>query len=283
MAKTKVTLFGKTVLVTGSPGFVGANLALRLLREMGSGTVISLDNMNDYYDPALKEYRLARIEEAAKESPVRHVFVKGSVADKALVDQVFSDYRPQVVVHLAACVRYSSSVGRRSPLGRRSPAKSENLWFAILLPFMEALWLTMTTSSEVMWISNSLPHRPASWAAFSEAMEFSLQPPASQFQKPRWATIAILPCCSTGGNRRDLGAGVVLAWLDVRLLVWVVVWIGAEQAGSSASAAASMMLRCFIALVILPTNLPKKNYICQIQKIIKFLLLILKKKNDHLC
>lgn len=76
---------------------------------MTSGTVISLDNMNDYYDPALKEYRLGLIEEAAEESPVQHIFIKGSIADKALVDQIFSDYKPAVVVNLAAQagVRYS--------------------------------------------------------------------------------------------------------------------------------------------------------------------------------
>ena len=58
MSKVKIGLNYKTILVTGSPGFIGANLVLRLLKEMKSGTVISLDNMNDYYDPALKEYRL---------------------------------------------------------------------------------------------------------------------------------------------------------------------------------------------------------------------------------
>ena len=89
--KTPVTLDGKTILVTGSPGFIGANLVLRLLREMGSGTVVSLDSMSDYYDPALKEYRLSLIDKAAKESAAGHVFVRGSIADKALVEHGLRD------------------------------------------------------------------------------------------------------------------------------------------------------------------------------------------------
>ena len=105
----KIDLNGKSVLVTGSPGFIGANLVLRLLKEMTSGTVVSLDNMNDYYAPALKEYRLNLIERAAADSPVEHIFVRGSIADKALVDALFAKYRFDVVVNLAAQagVRYS--------------------------------------------------------------------------------------------------------------------------------------------------------------------------------
>ena len=107
MSKMHLDLNGRTILVTGSPGFIGANLVMRLLREMKSGTVISFDNMNDYYDPELKEYRLRIIN--AIVSPVRHVFVRGSIADKALVDEVFKTYKPSIVVNLAAQagVRYS--------------------------------------------------------------------------------------------------------------------------------------------------------------------------------
>lgn len=105
----KIDLNNKTILVTGSPGFIGANLVIRLLKEMSGGTVVSLDNMNDYYDPTLKEYRLGLVAEVAKSSPVRHVFVRGSIGDKVLVDELFANYHFDIVVNLAAQagVRYS--------------------------------------------------------------------------------------------------------------------------------------------------------------------------------
>ena len=110
MRKKQVCVDGRTILVTGSPGFIGANLVLRLLKEMSSGRVISFDSMNDYYDVGLKEYRLGLIEEAAKASSVKHIFVRGNLADKELVDHVFKTYKPSVVVNLAAQAGVSDSI-----------------------------------------------------------------------------------------------------------------------------------------------------------------------------
>ena len=105
--KQKIDLNGKKILVTGSPGFIGANLVKRLRSTLSEGLIVSLDNMNDYYDPTLKEYRLAQIE--GMESPVEHLFVKGSIADRALLENLFETYHFDVVVNLAAQagVRYS--------------------------------------------------------------------------------------------------------------------------------------------------------------------------------
>ena len=109
MKKYNVDLNNKTILVTGAPGFIGTALVLRLMRDFPSARIISLDNMNDYYEVSLKEYRLGLIEKAAAELGCSHVFVRGDLADKALVESVFEKYAPAVVVNLAAQagVRYS--------------------------------------------------------------------------------------------------------------------------------------------------------------------------------
>lgn len=107
--KTPINLNNKTILVTGSPGFIGANLVIRLLQTLTSGTVVSLDNMNDYYEVSLKEWRLEQINIVAATSPVKHVFIKGSIGDKTLIDELFNTYHFDIVVNLAAQagVRYS--------------------------------------------------------------------------------------------------------------------------------------------------------------------------------
>ena len=101
---------GKTILVTGSAGFIGANLVMRLLKDMKEGAIVGLDNLNNYYDVSLKEYRLQQIEALSSQNPgVQYAFVRGSIADKALVDRLFEEYRFDIVVNLAAQagVRYS--------------------------------------------------------------------------------------------------------------------------------------------------------------------------------
>lgn len=97
------------ILVTGSPGFIGANLVLRLLQDLPGGNVISLDNLNDYYDPAIKEYRLGLIQKITETAKAKHKFVKGDLSDQSLVQEIFETYKPDIVVNLAAQagVRYS--------------------------------------------------------------------------------------------------------------------------------------------------------------------------------
>ena len=98
------------ILITGSAGFIGANLVQALMRAGEPMTIVGLDNMNDYYDVSLKEYRMQQIDALAQENPmVKWRFVRGNIADKALVDSLFEEYRFDIVVNLAAQagVRYS--------------------------------------------------------------------------------------------------------------------------------------------------------------------------------
>ena len=106
---TKLNLEGKTLLVTGAAGFIGANLVLQILRTEKNVKIIGLDNLNDYYDVSLKEYRLGLINNKVEGSDCSWEFIKGDLADKTLIEQIFEEYKPHVVVNLAAQagVRYS--------------------------------------------------------------------------------------------------------------------------------------------------------------------------------
>ena len=104
MVNFNVSLRGKTILVTGAAGFIGANLVRRLY-EMAEGiTVVGLDSMNDYYDVSLKEYRLQELSKFDT-----FTFIRGNLADRALIDRIFAEHKPAIVVNLAAQagVRYS--------------------------------------------------------------------------------------------------------------------------------------------------------------------------------
>lgn len=110
MLVPNVNLENKTVLVTGAAGFIGANLVMELFRTVEKINIVGFDNVNDYYDVSIKEYRLVEIEKLAKEyNASKWTFVKGNLADKVLIEKTFEEYKFDVVVNLAAQagVRYS--------------------------------------------------------------------------------------------------------------------------------------------------------------------------------
>ena len=96
-------LGNKKVLVTGSAGFIGSNLVKRLLREMKGGTIVGVDNLNNYYDVTLKEYRLREIDILhSQHSTLNYRFIKGSIADREFINRLFEEYKFDIVVNLAA-------------------------------------------------------------------------------------------------------------------------------------------------------------------------------------
>ena len=110
MLTPNVELNGKTILVTGAAGFIGSNLVLELLKSKECVQIVGLDNVNDYYDVSIKEWRLGEIQKEAEKHPASSwEFIRGSIADRKLVDDCFAQYRFDVVVNLAAQagVRYS--------------------------------------------------------------------------------------------------------------------------------------------------------------------------------
>ncbi len=110
MIAPNLTLDNQTILVTGAAGFIGANLARGLIETEKGVTVVGFDNVNDYYDVGIKESRLREIEKTAAAHPAnRWIFIRGDLADASAVDALFREYRPGVVVNLAAQagVRYS--------------------------------------------------------------------------------------------------------------------------------------------------------------------------------
>ena len=105
-----INLNGKTILVTGAAGFIGSNLVKRLLNDVENVKIIGIDNMNDYYDVSIKEYRLNELSALATEKTDRQwIFIQGNIADRAAIDEIFAVHKPQIVVNLAAQagVRYS--------------------------------------------------------------------------------------------------------------------------------------------------------------------------------
>ena len=161
-----INLDNKTILVTGAAGFIGSNLVKRIYQEAPSATVVGIDNMNDYYDVALKEFRL---KELAKYPTF--TFVKGNIADKELITELFEKYKPSVVVNLAA------QAGVRYSITNPDAYVESNLvgFFNILeaCRHCESLeHLVYASSSSVYGSNKKVPYSTDEIAKYEEAAQF---------------------------------------------------------------------------------------------------------------
>ena len=92
----RISLDNKSIFVTGAAGFIGSNLVKRLFKDVKGATIIGIDNMNDYYDVSLKEWRLKELDNEAQTTDDKWVLVKGDIADKKAIDDIFAEYKPSV-------------------------------------------------------------------------------------------------------------------------------------------------------------------------------------------
>lgn len=136
MRKSNVILKNKTILITGAAGFIESNLVLELLKTQSPVNIIGIDNLNDYYDVSIKKWRLKQIEKMAEEHRESiWTFIKGNIADSQAIKDIFENYKPSIVVNLAAQagVRYSIT----------NPKMSWSLWrdssFMLLLNIIKFL------------------------------------------------------------------------------------------------------------------------------------------------
>ena len=95
-----IDLKGKRIFVTGAAGFIGANLVMNLLETVSPVTIIGIDNLNDYYDVSIKEYRLKEINNEAEKHPESSwTFIKADISDKSVINVLFQIYKPEIVVN----------------------------------------------------------------------------------------------------------------------------------------------------------------------------------------
>lgn len=105
----KINLNNKKILITGSAGFIGSNLVRRIFNDLNGASIVGIDNLNSYYDASLKKYRLGELEKQ-KPKYINYKFVNGDITEKTNVDNLFEQYKPQVVVNLAAQVGVRNSI-----------------------------------------------------------------------------------------------------------------------------------------------------------------------------